>query len=164
MRQFKDTEGVAWTVEAHIGSLKRVLALAQIDLLKPTEGDPPPIVRLDRDIACLVDCLYAIVQPQAEQRDVSDVQFAERLGGQAVADARAALMAELHDFFQSAGRRDVAGMIDRQNKLVALALEHELKTIENPEIETILIDQINRGRERMMDTLRLGPTGPTPGG
>lgn len=157
MKTYRDTEGVEWTVSVNIAALKRVQTLAGVDMLRPTDGDPPPIVRLDRDIACLVDCLFAIVRPQAEQREISDEAFAERLGGQAVADARSALMDELQRFFLEAGRRDVASMIDRQNTLVALALEHEMKTIEDPEIETILIDQIRRGREKLLSELRATP-------
>ena len=133
MKQFTDTTGETWSVEITAGTIKRVLDLLKVDLGKPLEGEPPTLVRIDTDLMFLVDLLYVVCRPEAEKRGVKDVEFADRLGREAIGAAHNALLEDLADFFQSTGRRDVAEAIRRQMAIVQKAVAEAAQLIAGDE-------------------------------
>jgi hypothetical protein len=108
-----------------IGSAKRVRDLLQVDLLRPNEGEPVLVGRLNTDVAALIDVIFALVKPQADERGVTDVDFAEALDGQAAYDAWLGFMEDWRGFFQKLRRDDLATMIDRTIALVRKAVEFQ---------------------------------------
>lgn len=97
MRTFSDTQGRQWSVDLNIGAIKRVKSLVGVDLLQTKDGQL--LISLADDPVKLADVLFAIVQPQAQSRGVSDEDFGAALGGDTIRLATEAFVEELIDFF-----------------------------------------------------------------
>lgn len=104
-----------------VDAMKRVKSLAGIDLMRlDSIVDGVPVVqRLVVDVMTIADVAFAIIKPQADAAGVSDVQFAEALGGDAMRILSTVLMEEIRDFFQKLGRTEAAAMIDKARAFVA---------------------------------------------
>jgi hypothetical protein len=95
---FKDTEGRAWCLDLTIASIKRVKSITDIDLLNIQDGSA--LLELSRDPLKLVDLLWAIISPQANELKITDEQFGSSLGGLALRDASEAFLTAITSFFQ----------------------------------------------------------------
>jgi hypothetical protein len=138
MKMFRDKNSREWKIEINIGAVKRVRDLLKLDLLESgQENKIPALTQLGTDIVALIDTIFVIVKPQADQAGISDEQFAEAIGGQAGFDATNAFYEELADFFQSLGRNELAKATRAQKKMLEL-------TIQRLEI---VADQINPENE-----------------
>lgn len=126
MHSFEDTEGRTWNLAITFGSIKRAKDLLGVNLLNPlatrkykTNGrarrSQPLLTRLQLDPALLVDLIFALLRPQAEQQGVTDEQFAEALGGEAAYEAYRAFMEEWQVFFHGL-RREAEARAIRANK------------------------------------------------
>jgi len=151
MHAFRDTAGRTWQLSVTFGSAKRVKALLGINLLELEGGDPPLLTRLGTDVMLLCDVIFALIKPQADALGVSDEQWAEAMGGDAILAAQTALYEELTDFFQSRGRRDVATAIEKQRRLVDVAVRVAESRIEaldpQREVESIFGDSATSSPE-----------------
>ena len=97
MKTFADNAGRTWLVCLNVGALKRVRAMASVDLLEVVDGKL--IERLVRDPVLLCDVLYAVCKPEAESRGVSEDEFLSSLSGDVIDQATRALFEEIVDFF-----------------------------------------------------------------
>jgi len=100
-----DSEGRDWSTSITVTTVKRVKQLA--DVLLTDAADDDLVDRLYADVILLCDVLYAVCQPQAETRDVTDGAFGELLAGDTIERACDSLMQDLLLFFQS-GRKVAA--------------------------------------------------------
>lgn len=123
MQTFKDMDGREWRLSVTVGSIKRVKQLVDIDLTRLDEGDPPLLTRLGTDVMLLCDVIYALVQPQASERNITDEDFGQSLGGDVITHACDALWKELRDFFLSIRRSDQASAIQKQMDLIKAAVK-----------------------------------------
>jgi hypothetical protein len=96
MPSFKDTNGREWLVTLNVAQVKRVRERLNINLADLQEGNL--LTRL-ADPVTLVDVLFVLVQPQAEEASVTDEQFAAALGGDTLSAASTALLEALCGFF-----------------------------------------------------------------
>lgn len=96
MPSFKDTNGREWLVTLNVAQVKRVRERLGVNLADLQEGNL--LVRL-ADPVTLVDVLFVLVQPQADENNVTDEQFAASLGGDTLSAASTALLEALCDFF-----------------------------------------------------------------
>jgi len=124
MPEFTDAKRDRWTIDVTAGTLRRVQQLLKdqygnVDLGEPLDGDPPLLTRFDVEIAFKVDILYAVLKPQLDQRGVSDLEFAERLSGEALFHASEAFMESWADFFRSLRRPHLTAAIESQQEHVA---------------------------------------------
>ncbi len=133
MHTFSDTANRTWTLDLTIGAVKRVQALLNVNLLDPLGADAKPrrakggklkkprplVTRLQLDVVLLVDVIFALLKPEADQKGVTDEQFASALGGDAAYQAFEAFMAEWSDFFQRLRRETDAKAIQANMDLVA---------------------------------------------
>ena len=79
----------------------------------------PLVTRLQLDVVLLVDVIFALVKPEADQKGVTDEEFASALGGDAAYQAFEAFMAEWRDFFQRLRRETEAKAIEANMTMVA---------------------------------------------
>lgn len=103
MHTFTDALDRSWSVEITVASLKRIRALAGVDLLEAAGGSL--LDRLVSDPVLLGDVLYAAVKPQADERKLSDEDFGRALAGDAIDRATTALLEEFVAFFPTPRRR-----------------------------------------------------------
>lgn len=117
MRTFTDTAGRTWSIVITVDTIKRVRALTGTDLLAVAGGDL--LERLSSDPVLLADVLYAVITPEANQRQVTETEVGRALAGDVIAAATAALLEELVDFFPAPKRTLLRS---------ALAKLHEVET------------------------------------
>jgi hypothetical protein len=111
MRTFTDATGRSWTLAVTVDALKRVRALAGVDLVEAVTGDL--WARMIEDPVLLCDAVFALAKPEADARNVSDADFGRAMGGDALGGALLALQEELVGFFPSHQRvRLVARMLE----------------------------------------------------
>lgn len=105
MKTFTDNAGRDWQVAVDVAAVKRVRGMCDgLDLITAIEGTL--FHQLSADPVLLVDVLYAVCKPQADERGVTDQQFGAAMAGDAIDKATDALLEEICDFFRS-GRRTV---------------------------------------------------------
>ncbi len=143
MKTFKDNAGNEWSVEINVSALKRIRSLTGTDLLEVISGGDL-LERLMRDPVLLCDILYALVKPQADQKQISDETFGAAMAGDAIDSATAALLDELVAFCPSP--RDRANL-GRVLMVVRSAMDKARDVVEarleGGEIERIVEEAIN---------------------
>ena len=133
MKTFVDTQGRTWTVTINVDAVRRVRSLLNIKLLEVVEG--PLLERLVTDPVLLCDILFALCQPEAQSKSVSDEDFGRALGGDVLDGATTALLEELVDFFPSAKRSMFRKALEKLKKLEGMAIETATKRLESDELE-----------------------------
>jgi len=103
MHTFTDALNRSWSLEITVATLKRIRALAGVDLLEAAGGTL--LDRLVADPVLLGDVLYACVKPQADERKLTDEDFGRSLAGDVIDTATTALLEEFVAFFPSPRRR-----------------------------------------------------------
>ena len=147
MKTFTDSAGRTWTINITVDAIKRVKDLVGVNLADVTEGDPPLLTRLETDLVLLCDVIYALIKPQADQHPsggISDEQFGQALGGDAILAAHDAFWGALSDFFHQLRRLDQVRAIEKQQKLVGVAVAAADKQIEGIDLDK-LVDEAMAG-------------------
>lgn len=141
MHSFTDNHGRTWSININIAAVKRVRSAMDIDLLDAVGGEL--LTRLADNIVMLVDLVYFLVKPEADNAGVSDEQFGEALAGPALDDAANAFMAELADFFPEAKGRVLRKAIAKVRQVETRAAEVAEQRLEDPllaaKVESILL-------------------------
>jgi hypothetical protein len=127
MKTFQDNAGRTWTVAINVDAVKRVRDLLHEDLLDVENV----LQRLMVDPILLCDCVYCVCKPQAEAEQISDIQFAQAMAGDAIAHAKTALVEELINFSPDPRDRENLGlavkkfnvMADRARELIKARLD-----------------------------------------
>jgi len=91
MKTFTDNANRTWTVLMNLDTAKRVNSLLGVNLLEADKGDPTPLQRLATDLMFICDVVYVAIKPQADKLGITDVQFAEAMGGDAMLAAHVIL-------------------------------------------------------------------------
>jgi hypothetical protein len=151
MHTFNDTQGRTWTVTINVDAIRRVRGLLEIDLLEAIEGKL--FERLVTDPVLLCDILFALVQPEAAAKKVSDEDFGRALGGDVLDQATTALLEELVDFFPNGKRTVFRKSLDKLRALEGMALETATRRLESTELE-----------QQLAAALAALPGASTPGG
>lgn len=142
MQSFRDTDGRPWDVHITVNTVARVRRLVGVDLLDIGSEE---FTKALTDYVSLANVLYAVCEPQASQRNVSDEQFGESLGGDVLSQANDALLEAIVDFFPNETRR----------KALRRVLE-EMQALERMQVE-LMPDQVDeairQGREAAMKLL-----------
>ena len=133
MKTFTDTTGRAWTLAINVDAIKRVKALASVDLLDAVNGKL--LEKLVSDPILLCDVLYSLCKPQADASGVSDSDFGRSMAGDVIDLATQAFMEELVDFFPQARRRVLSKALAKLNNLQARALAAVEARLDSPEMD-----------------------------
>ncbi|RIK82886.1 MAG: hypothetical protein DCC68_05060 [Planctomycetota bacterium] len=149
MPSFKDANGREWLVTVDVAQIRRVRQRLKLNLADLQEGDL--LLRL-ADPVTLVDVLFVLVLPQAEEKNVSDEQFASALGGDTLTEATTALLEALCDFFQEPQRTFLRMVLAATKRKQAEAMTL-LETEGDKLIQTML--------ERAMNTKTVQARSPT---
>ena len=73
MHTFNDTLGRTWTVTITVDAIRRIRSLLDINLLDAIEGNL--LERLVMDPVLLCDILFALVQPEAQAKSITDEEL-----------------------------------------------------------------------------------------
>lgn len=95
---FSDEKGEVWDLKVTGGTLKRVKALLGINILDILNVKKNTAELFSSDLGYQVDVLWAVCQPQALARKITEEEFAERLAGDAFGKATDTLMEAVINF------------------------------------------------------------------
>lgn len=137
MKEFTDSHGKTWPITINGFTVKRCRDLLGIDLGEPSNGTPPLLSRLS-DIAFVVDLLYVVCKPTADDKGLSDEQFAELLDGEVLANAHAKLMEEWADFFRKLRQPHKATMLAKQLAIVEAAMAEADKAMSSQAFDDLV--------------------------
>ena len=149
MRNFTDNRGRSWQIALSVYEMKRIRAILGIDLVNVITLDRDGNVKVDlvdriaNDPCLLVDILWVLVESQAKEEGVSDVEFGSSLSGEAIASATAAFLDELVDFFPGAKRLFLAKAVDLARKFDGEMTEALAKALEDPAFESRIRESMN---------------------
>ena len=135
MRHFKDKDGKTWTIDLTTGAVMRAKAGGR-NLLDPTKHDLAET--LDRDLAEFWEVLWAIVEPQATEKDITAEQFGELMASECLLSAQQTFFEEWRDFFHGLQRPDLVTVLEKMlaYKKKALSLvKAKLETLEREKID-----------------------------
>ncbi|MGH7143118.1 MAG: hypothetical protein ACREJ2_03170 [Planctomycetota bacterium] len=93
MQTFKDNAGRTWTLSVDIDAVRRVRSLLKVNLVSADLGKT--LEELVADPVLLCDVIYCILKAQADQQNVSDVDFGRAMAGDAIEHATSAFLEEL---------------------------------------------------------------------
>jgi len=97
MAALKDKADRSWVLTVDVGAIRRVKGALGVDLLDIARGDL--LERLVDDPVLLVDVLFVLCKPQADEAKVTHEDFDRSIVGHALDDAASALFEEILDFF-----------------------------------------------------------------
>src|SRR5574344_83102 len=141
MRSFKDRSGQDWQIVLNVYQMKPIRAALGIDLVNVITLDKDRDVKVDvidriaSDPCLLADILWVLVEGQAKELGIGDVEFGSALAGEATEDAARAFLDELVDFFPGAKRLFLRKAIDLSRKYAGEWTQTLAKALENPELE-----------------------------
>ena len=169
MQTFKDRTGQDWIVEITIGAIKRVLALAKIDLREPAvpygEHKIALSAAIELDTLLMADVLYAVCYPQAQDRGINQEAFYDLLGSDTMQAAHQALFREWADFFRRSGNSQMATVLEKQMAFLDRVVEttrqkwQESKAEET--LDKILSSEIGNIGTQLTDSLASAVSTPT---
>lgn len=142
MKTFTDSKCRDWTVDVNVTAVKRVRDRLSIDLLDLSSGQL--FEKLVADPIALVDVLYVLCEPQANERQVTDVQFGEAMAGDAIEAATTALLESLIEFFPKAKRAVLEKAVQKLRTVEAMAAQVASQRLDSPEIDA-QIERLIRG-------------------
>ena len=149
MRNFKDNRGRSWQIALNVYEMKRVRSILGVDLVnvialgKDGKVQVDLIDRIANDPCLLVDILWVLVEAEAKEQGVSDVDFGSSLAGAAIEEATKAFLDELVDFFPGARRLFLKKAVEVSRQFgeeMTAVLE---KTLADPEFEKRLKESMN---------------------
>lgn len=141
MKSFKDNEGRSWEIALNVYEMKRIRALLGIDLVNVITLDKDGGVRVDlidriaNDPCLLVDILWVLVEDQAKEEGVTDVDFGCSLAGKAIEEATHAFLDELVDFFPGAKRLFLQKAVKVARKYTGEMESVLREALEDPELD-----------------------------
>lgn len=131
MKSFTDSESRDWAISVDVAAVKRCRTLLDEDLLDVERN----LQRLMLDPIVLCDVLFVICKPQADERQVTDEQFARAMRGDTIAKAKSALIEELIDFFpEPADRENLRHAIGKFNTMAGRARDLIRMRIDSPKL------------------------------
>lgn len=142
MKTFSDNAGRSWCVQINVDAIKRVRDLVSVNLLEVIEGKL--LDRLVSDPILLCDVLYAVCRPEAEQKQISDVDFGRAMAGDAIDAGTTALLEELVGFFPAGRRAVLAKALNKLRALETAALNTVSIRLDSPEIEQRMAELLKR--------------------
>jgi hypothetical protein len=159
MRTFTDALGRSWSLEITVATLKRVRAVAGVDLIEAAGGTL--LDRLVADPVLLGDVLYACVKPQAEERKITDEDFGRSLAGDAIDHATTALLEEFVAFFPSPRRRVLEQALAKLAGWRAAALSAAEARLNDPALDAAVLAALRQpGRSSGSAPASAGSTPP----
>ena len=146
MAQFTDNQGRVWAVEINVNTLRRLRSMLDVQLERAGDSkeDSERIIgQIFTDPIFLCDVLFVVCMDAAERGGVTDEYFGRAMAGDAIANARKALIEALVNFSHSADRREVIREGERlMEEAEAAYLKSMRENITNPKTRAKVVDRM----------------------
>ncbi|RMF73574.1 MAG: hypothetical protein D6744_15460 [Planctomycetota bacterium] len=126
--------------------------LVGVNLLEVFDGEL--LARLADDPVLLVNTLYAVCRPQAEERGISDETFGELLVGDAIEAAAAALVRGIADFFPKDRRTVLMRLWAATQKTRSEAIRMATAKLDSPLIDEAIKKAVQQSSDEIDRRLR----------
>lgn len=147
-----DSQGRNWTTAITVNVLRRVKDLAGINLVEVFDGQL--LNQLADDPVLLVNTLYAVCKPQADERNVTDEAFGELLVGDTIELAATALVRGLVDFFPKDRRAILERLWTATNRTRCAAMQMATDKLDSPLVEQAIAGAIQKASDEIDQRLR----------
>ena len=143
MKTFHDQTGKEWRIIINVAAVKRVRDLCGVNLMDVIKVEDNRISadlvdRIANDPVLLVDIVYSLCLPQAQEDGVTDIQFGERMVGDTVEAATNALLEELVNFFPEAKKKILRLILDATSRIRANAAVRLDKMIAETDLQAVI--------------------------
>ena len=147
-----DAENRTWSTAISVNAIRRVKELVGVNLLEVFDGEM--LARLADDPVLLVNTLYAVCKPQADERDVSDEAFGELLVGDTIELAAAALVRGIADFFPKDRRAVLDRLWAATRRTRTEAIQMATDKLDSPLVEQAISGAIRKASDEIDQRLR----------
>lgn len=165
MPKFKDRDERTWLIELDAPTVHKVrsdtcgvagcrhrpLVNAQCEGVDLWDVTGKSFQRMELDTVLMVDVLWLVCEEVAIANDITERQFAKRIGGDVLPSAVAALLEASIESLDPTKRQFLQRAAATRHKHEELALERALEKIEDPETAKRLLENLD---ERLEETLR----------
>lgn len=125
---FVDNKGESWDTRIDVSVIRRVRQEHGIDLSKILSSQEQTAALSD-DIVLLVDVLYAVCKPTADNRLIDAEAFAMRLSGNAIESAIDSLMQSIIDFFPQSRSKILRQIWDKTKEIQQVQIEQVQQSV-----------------------------------
>jgi len=161
MKQFTDNAGRQWNVELNVATVKRVRDLCGVDLLEASDREKNLLVRLISDPILLVDVIYCVCKPQADQQQVTDEDFGRAMAGDAIDAATEALLGEIVNFTPNPrDRRRLQKATAKMNAMLDRTREFLETKLDDPRLDANLESALRKFDESFTSSLESSASTP----
>lgn len=149
MKSFVDNAGRTWTVSINVGTIKRIRALCEVNILdiitidEKNNPDAGLLERLASDPVLLVDVLYAVCKDEADKANVSDTEFGCAMTGDTIEQATRVLLEEVIDFFPEAKRRVFQKVLAATRRFEEATNRKLQAMLDDGELDKVLESRLN---------------------
>ena len=147
-----DAENRTWSTAISVNAIRRVKELVGVNLLEVFDGEM--LARLADDPVLLVNTLYAVCKPQADERDVSDEAFGELLVGDTIELAAAALVRGIADFFPKDRRAVLNRLWAATKRTRTEAIQMAMDKLDSPLVDQVITGAIQKASDEIDQRLR----------
>lgn len=162
MRTFRDSEGTEWEIRVNVYAVKSLRTALDLDLLSLIKDRMHGFGELMQDYPRFVDMLFVLCREQCNSRQLSDEDFARRLGGDALDNAAQAFVAEYADFFPDprvrAGLHKVFSLSRQVGDHLVSRLDKELTEADSEKMAQTIYSQFMKSRESSGSTRKRSPS------
>lgn len=148
MKKFIDAQGRYWVVDINVATIKRVKAVAGLNLLEVVDGEL--VEQLSSDPILLCDVLYAVCKPQADREEISDEDFGTGLAGDAISEATKALIEALVEFFPEPRRRLLQKAAAKFHQVQTKAFQMIETKLESTNIESQILARLEQDLQQAL--------------
>ena len=144
MPSFTDRHERKWNVEISVDLLKQVRLQTEFNLLTLLDDEMAGLARLHDDPEILVSVLFAVLEDQIEEREMTPEQFGRSFAGDSIRNAVSALVEAVADFYPSLKQRKI---LRAMNEKIKHGVEYHLGKIEGI-VDGLTLEEIQEGIDR----------------
>ena len=143
MKEFSDNTGRTWAVTVNVAVVKRVHSLLGVHLGDVVGGNLAQ--RMIDDPVLMVDVIFAILKPEADERGVDDEEFARSMGGDALDNAMEAFLDEMvNEYLPPTKARLFAKAMTKYRAMMDQVASRAEKLIDSGDLERQLLEQMDQ--------------------
>lgn len=131
MAQFTDNAGDEWRVEISMGTIKELQTKLNVDVGKLLSDGFKQLADLLADPIRYFSVLSIVLAEQAEQRGLTEEQFARRFTGSVFSESQHAFIEGLADFYPSQQRKAILALLAKSRRMTELMIEMETDKLDN---------------------------------
>jgi len=142
MKIIKDLKGREWKLSITVGSVKRVKSELNLDIYNVANKDF--LKAIIEDPIKFIDMLFVLVEDQAEDLDVDDIEFGKSFDGDTIAESVNSFLEELVNFFPPSKRESLKKALAMTMEMTEKAGQEMVKKLDefdlDKAVDTVMVN------------------------